>query len=72
MEAKKKIIYSELLLFSFIGFLIYLSVIIGGFIASEMGVTSAGFNSIFWGEAIIGFLSFAVCSYLTCFKKKKR
>jgi len=45
MEARKKIIYSELLLFSFIGFLIYLSVIIGGFIASEMGVTSAGFNS---------------------------
>jgi len=72
MEARKKIIYSELLLFSFIGFLIYLSVIIGGFIASEMGVTSAGFNSIFWGLGCAGIVSFGICSYFTCFKHKQK
>ncbi len=70
-EAKSKMLYTEILLFSFIGFLVYLSVIISGYVASLFGVSSEKFNSIFLGLAILGMLTFAVCSYLTCFKNKK-
>ena len=70
-EAKSKVLYTEILLFSFIGFLVYLSVIISGYIAYLFGVSSEKFNSIFLGLAILGVLAFAVCSYLTCFKSRK-
>ncbi len=71
-EVKFKVAYKEILLFSFIGFLVYLSVIVSGYIAYLLDLSSQEFNSVFWGVAIIGILSFAACSYLTCFKRKKR
>lgn len=71
-EVKSKMFYTEILLFSFIGFLVYLSVIISGYVAYLFGVSSESFDSIFLGVAIIGILSFVICSYLTCFKNKKR
>ncbi len=71
-EAKSKVFYTEILLFSFIGFLVYLLDIVSGYIAYLFGVSSEKFNSIYLGLAILGVLAFAVCSYLTCFKSKKR
>ncbi len=71
VDAKSKMIYKVILLLSFIGFLVYLSVIISGYVAYLFGVTSQKFDLIFLGLAIIGIISFGICSYLTCFKNKK-
>lgn len=71
-KVKLEMVYKEILLFSFIGFLVYLSVIVSGYAAYLLGISSEKFNSIFLGVAVIGILSFAVCSYLACFKNKKR
>ncbi len=69
---KSKVFYTEILLFSFIGFLVYLLDIVSGYVAFLLGVSSEKFNSVYLSLAILGVLAFAVCSYLTCFKSKKR
>ncbi len=71
-ERKSQTVYKEIILFSFIGFLVYLSVIVSGYVSYMLGVSSEKFNSVFWWVAAIGILAFGVCSYFTCFKNKDR
>jgi len=70
-ETKPNVLYIEILLFSFIGFLVYLSVIVSGYIASRFDISTQKFNAVFLGLAVAGMLTFAICSYLTCFKNRK-
>ncbi len=70
METKIKNIVCESLLFSIIGFLVYLSVIVAGFIGCCMSITNVVFNQILIILAISGVITFGVGSYFICFKKK--
>jgi len=71
METKSKILISELLLFAAIGFSIYLLAIVASFIGCCVGITQVIFDQVLLVLAISGFVAFGVCSYFTCFKKKK-
>jgi len=70
METKLKNIVCESLLFSFIGFLVYLLAIVASFMGCCLGVTNVIFNQILLMLAISGVIAFGVGSYFICFKKK--
>ncbi len=70
MEAKLKVIVSEVLLFSTIGFVIYLLAIVASFMGCCLGVTQAIFNQILIGLTVIGVTALGACSYFICFRKK--
>ncbi len=70
METKLKNIVCESLLFSFIGFLVYLLAIVASFMGCCLGVTNVIFNQILVMLAILGVIAFGVGSYFICFKKK--
>jgi len=70
METKLKKIVCESLLFSLIGFLVYLSVIVAGFMGCCIGITNVIFHQILVILAISGVIAFGVGSYFICFKKK--
>ncbi len=70
METKLKNIVCESLLFSFIGFLVYLLIIAAGFMGCCFNVTNVMFNQIIVVLAISGALAFGIGSYFLCFKKK--
>lgn len=70
MKAKLKNIVCGSLLFSFIGFLVYLSVIVASFMGCCIGVTNMVFNQIFVILIISGVVAFGVGSYFICFKER--
>jgi len=70
METKLKNIVCESLLFSIIGFLVYLLAIVASFMGCCLGVTNVIFNQILLMLAISGVIVFGVGSYFICFKKK--
>ncbi len=70
METKLKNIVCESLLFSFIGFLVYLLAIVAGFMGCCLGVTNVMFNQILLILTISGVIAFGVGSYFICFKKR--
>jgi len=71
MEAKLKIVISEGLLFSSIGFAIYLLAIIVSFVGCCFGITSGMFDQILLALVISGLIVFGVGSYFTCFKRSR-
>ena len=70
METKLKNIVCESLLFSFIGFLVYLLAIVAGFMGCCLGVTNIMFNQTLLILTISGVIAFGVGSYFICFKKR--
>lgn len=69
METRLRIVVSEILLFSSIGFVIYLLAITVSFAGCCFGITSGMFDQILLALGFSGLVVFGVCSYLTCFKK---
>lgn len=72
MEAnsKLKIVISEVLLLSLIGFIIYVLAIIASFMGCCLGITNVIFDKIVLILSISGIVAFGICSYFTCFKNK--
>lgn len=72
MEAnsKLKIVITEVLLLSLIGFVIYVLAIVASFMGCCLGVTNVIFDQIVLILSISGIVAFGVCSYFTCFKHK--
>ena len=71
MEARLKIVVSEILLFSLIGFVLYLLAITASFIGCCFEITNVMFDQILLALIFSGIVVFGVCSYLTCFKRSR-
>jgi len=69
METRLKIVVSEVLLFSLIGFVIYLLAIMAGFVGYHLGITNVMFDQVLLVLVLSGLVVFGACSYLTCFKR---
>ena len=66
MEAKFKIVIREALLFSAIGFLIYVLAIAVSFMGCCLGITGLMFDRVVLTLVITGIVVFGICSYFTC------
>ena len=72
MEAKLKMIISSALTFSFIGFVLYLLVILTGFLGHGFGMSVNGFEQLLVILAAAAVATFGVCFYTSCYQKWRR
>ncbi|MBN2637615.1 MAG: hypothetical protein JXR65_00850 [Bacteroidales bacterium] len=70
MEAKIKVLISEMLILSLIGFIGIILVLAAGFIGHHVGLSKDAFDLVLLSLTGVGLIAFAVCSYRNCFKKQ--
>jgi hypothetical protein len=69
MEARIKMIISAALTFSFIGFVLYLLVILSGFIGCCLGISLSGYDQVLIVLVGAALATFGVCFYTSCYRK---
>lgn len=72
MEAKLKMVISAAFTFAIIGFVLYLLIIMSGFLGSCLGINHGLYEQILVVMALAALATFGVCFYTSCYRKWRK
>jgi|GEM_PF-1045110 len=72
MEPKFRVIISAALTFSLIGFVLYLLIILSGFLGCCLGISRAGYDHVLIVLVIAALVTFGICFYTSCYRKWRK